>query len=80
MADGPDGFGEPVGSATIERRDFGRIVVVIGTDAETVGRVVREESSGSGRQVLAFVGSPHHPALSEMLAELVSEAPETHRS
>jgi hypothetical protein len=76
----PDGSGEPDTPTTIERRDFGDVIFVIGTDAATVGRAVREESAGSGGQVLAFVGSPDHPALMEMLSELVSDAPETHRS
>jgi hypothetical protein len=87
MADRPDGSrgreesDEPDLTATVERRDFGHVVFVIGTDAATVGRAVREESTISGGQVLAFVGSPDHPALTEMLSELVSHtAEQTHRS
>jgi hypothetical protein len=80
-APGVGGSAEADGSTTVERRDFGHIVFVIGTDAATVGRAVRAESAGSGGQVLAFVGSPDHPALTEMLSELVSHtAEQTHRS
>jgi hypothetical protein len=64
----------------VERRDFGHVVFVIGPDAASVGRAVREESSGSAVRVLAFVGAPDHPALSEMLAELGPEPSETPRS
>jgi len=66
--------------APIERRDFGHVVFVIGTDAAAVGRAVREESAGAAGRVLAFVGAPDHPALTEMLTELAAEAPETPRS
>jgi hypothetical protein len=69
---------DPVdGAAPVERRDFGHVVFVIGPDAATVGRAVREESSGAAGRVLAFVGAPDHPALAEMLAELGAEATET---
>jgi hypothetical protein len=76
----PDGIGRPDDVPVVERRDFGDIVFVIGTDAAAVGRAVRDESAGPGGQILAFVGAPDHPALTEMLTELASESPETHRS
>jgi hypothetical protein len=75
--DVPDEADPPV---VLERRDFGHIVFVIGTDAAAVGRAVRDESAGSGGQVLAFVGSPDHPALTEMLSELAADTAETPRS
>jgi hypothetical protein len=74
---GPDGADGP---PTVERRDFGHVVLVIGTDAAAVGRAVRDESAQSGGRVLAFVGAPDHPALTEMLTELAAEPEETHRS
>ncbi len=83
MPDGPDrphGSDGPDEAPVIERRDFGDIVFVIGTDAAAVGRAVRDESAGSGGRVLAFVGAPDHPALTEMLSELASESQETHGS
>ena len=83
MPERPDGSGGPDGrdeAPEIERRDFGDIVFVIGTDAAAVGRAVRDESAGSGSRVLAFVGAPGHPALTEMLSELASEAQGTHGS
>ncbi len=70
MPDDPD--------AAIERRDFGHVVLVIGPDAASVGRAVREETATSGSRVLAFVGASDHPALTEMLAELGAEPVETH--
>lgn len=78
-AAGPDGT-EAADAPAIERRDFGTVVFVIGRDAASVGRAVREESAGSAGRVLGFVGAPDHPALTEMLAELAAEASETPRS
>jgi hypothetical protein len=77
VPDVPRGTDPSDASAKIERRDFGHMVFVIGTDAAAVGRAVRDESVGSGGRVLAFVGSPDHPALSEMLTELAAETPQT---
>jgi len=74
---GPDRSDPPEAPAPIERRDFGHVVFLIGTDAAAVGRAVRRESAGSGGRVLAFVGSPDHPALTEMLTELAAESPGT---
>ena len=66
-------------AVVVERRDFGHAVLMIGTDAAAVGRAVFDESVGSGRQVLAFVGASDHPALAEMLTELATEPSDTHR-
>ncbi len=69
---------EPVEEdVAVERRDFGDLVFLIGPDAASVGRAVREESSGAAGRVLAFVGAPDHPALTEMLAELGAASSET---
>jgi hypothetical protein len=74
--DGPDAP-DAADEQPVERRAFGDLVFVIGADAASVGRAVREESAGAAGRVLAFVGAPDHPALSEMLAELGAEPSET---
>jgi len=77
VADEQDVVADEQDVAPVERRDFGHVVFVIGPDAASVGRAVREESSGRTGRVLAFVGAPDHPALAEMLAELGAESTET---
>lgn len=57
----------------LHRREYGDVVLVVGTDAAAVGRAVHDESGDPARRVLAFVGSPDHPALAEMLAELARD-------
>jgi hypothetical protein len=72
-----DGAPAEADETPVERRDFGDVVFVIGPDAASVGRAVREESNGPAARVLAFVGAPDHPALTEMLAELGAQPSET---
>ena len=65
---------DPGALPVVARRDFGDVVFVIGTDAAAVGHAVRDESAATARRVLAFVGAPDHPALTEMLNELAADA------
>jgi hypothetical protein len=51
--------------------------VLIGTDASEVGRAVHDACSTGSARVLAFVGPPDDPSLTEMLAELATDPLET---
>jgi hypothetical protein len=60
-------------AAAVARGERGATVVVVGTDPDAVGTVVRDVAA-TGARVAAFVGDPSDPvdadALGEMLAEL----------
>ena len=58
--------------AAARARARGAAVVVVGTDAEAVGRSVEQLAAG-GARVCAFVGDPANDADGAALAEMVAE-------